>query len=85
MRNIPTEDWMKSHQHYKHIGIYAYRVDILAKLVTLSPTPLELAESLEQLRWIENGYRIRTSITPIETIGIDTPEDVEKALKEMQL
>lgn len=85
MRNIPTEDWMKSHQHYKHIGIYAYRVDILAKLVTLSPTPLELAESLEQLRWIENGYRIRTAITPIETIGIDTPEDVEKALKEMQL
>ena len=85
MRNIPTEDWMKSHQHYKHIGIYAYRVDILAKLITLTPTPLELAESLEQLRWIENGYRIRTAITPIETIGIDTPEDVEKALKVMQL
>ncbi|WMN11700.1 3-deoxy-manno-octulosonate cytidylyltransferase [Marivirga salinae] len=85
MRNIPTEDWMKSHQHYKHIGIYAYRVDILAKLVTLSPTPLELAESLEQLRWIENGYRIRTAITPIESIGIDVPEDVEKALKEMEL
>lgn len=85
MRNIPTEDWMKSHQHYKHIGIYAYRVDILAKLVTLSPTPLELAESLEQLRWIENGYRIKTAITPIETIGIDAPEDLEKALREMNL
>jgi 3-deoxy-manno-octulosonate cytidylyltransferase (CMP-KDO synthetase) len=85
MRNIPTDDWMKSHQHYKHIGIYAYRVDILAKLVTLSPTPLELAESLEQLRWIENGYRIKTAITPIETIGIDTPADLEKALKEMVL
>lgn len=85
MRNIPTEDWMKSHQHYKHIGIYAYRVDILAKLVTLSPTPLELAESLEQLRWIENGYRIKTAITPIETIGIDSPEDLERALKEMSL
>lgn len=85
MRNIPTEDWMKSHQHYKHIGIYAYRVDILAKLVTLSPTPLEIAESLEQLRWIENGYRIRTAVTPIDSIGIDVPEDVEKALKEMQL
>ncbi|WKV10685.1 3-deoxy-manno-octulosonate cytidylyltransferase [Marivirga harenae] len=85
MRNIPTEDWMKSHQHYKHIGIYAYRVDILAKLVTLSPTPLELAESLEQLRWIENGYRIKTAITPIETIGIDSPEDLERALKEMPL
>lgn len=85
MRNIPTEDWMKSHQHYKHIGIYAYRIDVLARLVTLSPTPLELAESLEQLRWIENGYRIKTAITPIETIGIDVPEDLEKALKEMSL
>jgi 3-deoxy-manno-octulosonate cytidylyltransferase (CMP-KDO synthetase) len=85
MRNIPTEDWMKSHQHYKHIGIYAYRVDILAKLITLTPTPLELAESLEQLRWIENGYRIKTAITPIESIGIDVPEDLEKALKEMPL
>ncbi|WMN06183.1 3-deoxy-manno-octulosonate cytidylyltransferase [Marivirga arenosa] len=85
MRNIPTEDWMKSHQHYKHIGMYAYRVDILARLVTLSPTPLEIAESLEQLRWIENGYRIKTAITPIETIGIDTPEDLEKAMKEMPL
>jgi len=85
MRNIPTEDWMKSHQHYKHIGIYAYRVDILAKLVTLSPTPLELAESLEQLRWIENGFRIKTAITPIESMGIDVPEDVEKALKEMNI
>jgi len=85
MRNIPTEDWMKSHQHYKHIGIYAYRVDILAKLTTLSPTPLELAESLEQLRWIENGFRIKTAITPIETMGIDVPEDVEKALKEMNI
>ena len=80
MRNIPTEDWMKSHQHYKHIGMYAYRVDILAKLVTLAPTPLEIAESLEQLRWIENGYRIRTAITDIETISIDSPDDLKKAL-----
>jgi 3-deoxy-manno-octulosonate cytidylyltransferase (CMP-KDO synthetase) len=85
MLNIPTDDWMKSHQHYKHIGIYAYRVDILSKLVTLSPTPLEIAESLEQLRWIENGYRIKTAITPIETIGIDVPSDVEKAMKKMKL
>jgi 3-deoxy-manno-octulosonate cytidylyltransferase (CMP-KDO synthetase) len=81
MRNIPTEDWMKSHQHYKHIGIYAYRVDILSKIVTLAPTPLEIAESLEHLRWIENGYRIRTTITDLETIGIDTPEDLEEAKK----
>jgi len=80
MRNIPSEDWMKSHQHYKHIGIYVYRVDVLSKIVTLAPTPLEIAESLEQLRWIENGFRIKTLITDQETIGIDTPEDLEKAL-----
>ncbi|MBK6266228.1 3-deoxy-manno-octulosonate cytidylyltransferase [Marivirga sp. S37H4] len=85
MRNIPLEDWMKSHQHYKHIGIYGYRIDALGKIVTLAPTPLEMAESLEQLRWIENGYRIRTATTNIETIGIDTPEDLERALKEMKV
>lgn len=85
MRNIPKEDWMKSHQHYKHIGIYGYRIDVLGRIVTLAPTPLELAESLEQLRWVENGYRIRTAITDIETIGIDSPEDLEKALKEMKI
>lgn len=85
MRNIPTEDWMKSHQHYKHIGMYAYRVDILAKLVTLAPTPLEIAESLEQLRWIENGYRIRTAVTDIETISIDSPDDLEKALNVLKV
>lgn len=85
MRNIPTEDWMQSHQHFKHIGIYGYRVDILAKIVTLPPSPLEIAESLEQLRWIENGFRIKTAITDIETMGIDTPEDLEKALKEMKV
>ncbi len=85
MRNIPTEDWMKSHQHYKHIGIYAYRVDVLSKIVTLAPTPLELAESLEQLRWIENGYRIKTTITDKETIGIDSPKDLEKALELLKM
>ncbi len=85
MRNIPLEDWMKGHQHYKHIGIYGYRIDVLGRIVTLAPTPLEIAESLEQLRWIENGYRIRTAITDVETIGIDSPEDLEKALKEMKV
>ncbi len=85
MRNIPEEDWMKSQIHYKHIGIYGYRVDVLSKIISLAPTPLEIAESLEQLRWIENGFRIRTAITDIETVGIDAPEDVEKALKQMKL
>jgi 3-deoxy-manno-octulosonate cytidylyltransferase (CMP-KDO synthetase) len=85
MRNIPKDDWMKSQAHYKHIGIYGYRVDVLSKIIQLAPTPLEIAESLEQLRWIENGFRIRTATTEIETIGIDAPEDVAKALKLMKL
>ena len=61
--------------------MYAYRSDILKKITALPQSPLEIAESLEQLRWIENGYKIKTGITTQETIGIDTPEDMEKALK----
>jgi 3-deoxy-manno-octulosonate cytidylyltransferase (CMP-KDO synthetase) len=73
-------EWLKQHTFYKHIGMYAYRPDILEKITQLSPSSLELVESLEQLRWIENGYSIQTAITTIETIGIDTPEDLRKAL-----
>lgn len=61
---------------YKHIGIYGFRKDILAKLVTLEPTVLEQTESLEQLRWLENGYRIKCAVTDLESISIDTPEDL---------
>ena len=64
--------------YYKHIGIYAYRKDILQQIVLLNPTPLELSESLEQLRWLENGYRIRLEETDLETISIDTPEDLNR-------
>ena len=63
---------------YKHIGIYGYRSDTLMKIVDLKPTPLELAESLEQLRWLENGYAIQTAITEHESISIDVPEDLER-------
>jgi 3-deoxy-manno-octulosonate cytidylyltransferase (CMP-KDO synthetase) len=73
--------WLKQHTFYKHIGMYAYRPDVLEKITQLHPSSLELAESLEQLRWIENGYRIQTAITTIETIGIDTPEDLLKAVQ----
>ena len=66
--------------HYRHIGIYAYRADILAKITKLPPSPLEIEERLEQLRWLENGYCIRVGITETPTIGIDTPEDLEKAI-----
>ena len=67
--------------HYRHIGIYAYRADVLAKITKLEQSPLEIAERLEQLRWLENGYTIRVGVTEIPTIGIDTPEDLQKAIE----
>lgn len=73
--------WIESHQYYKHIGVYAYRADTLKKITSLEQTPLEIAESLEQLRWLENGMKIKVGYTNVESIGIDTPEDLEKALK----
>lgn len=78
LRGKPVETWLDAHTYYKHIGLYAYRTDILAQLTQLPPSSLELAESLEQLRWLENGYRIRTVTTDLDTQGIDTPEDLEK-------
>jgi len=72
--------WPESHTFYKHIGLYAFRADVLRDIVNLPQSPLELAESLEQLRWLENGYKIRVEITRLETIGIDTLEDMEQAL-----
>lgn len=77
LRGKPVEDWLDTHTYYKHIGLYAYRTDILAKLTKLPPSLLEQAESLEQLRWLEHGYRIRTVITDLESHGIDTPEDLK--------
>jgi 3-deoxy-manno-octulosonate cytidylyltransferase (CMP-KDO synthetase) len=67
--------------YYRHIGIYAYRADILAQITQLPQSPLEIAERLEQLRWLENGYRIRIGVTNTETIGIDTPEDLKRAIE----
>lgn len=81
IRDVHHTEWLDKHTFYKHIGMYAYRVDVLAEITQLPPSSLEKAESLEQLRWIENGYRIRVGYTDAETIGIDTPEDMEKALR----
>ena len=67
--------------YYKHLGIYAYRVDVLARVAALRPGKLEMAESLEQLRWLENGFRIKVVETKYETVGIDTPEDLKRVLK----
>ena len=67
--------------YFRHIGIYAYRADVLAKITKLPQSPLEIAERLEQLRWLENGYCIRVGVTETPTIGIDTPEDLAKAIE----
>lgn len=79
LRGTDQSNWTKEHVYYKHLGLYAYRFEVLEALTKLDRTLLEIAESLEQNRWIENGYRIRTAITDWESIGIDTPEDLEKA------
>lgn len=81
IRDAHHTEWLDKHTFYKHIGMYAYRVDVLKEITQLRQSSLEKAESLEQLRWIENGYRIRVGYTDVETIGIDTPEDMERAIK----
>ncbi|HRW63233.1 MAG TPA: 3-deoxy-manno-octulosonate cytidylyltransferase [Bacteroidales bacterium] len=81
LRNEPKEQWHIKHDFYKHIGMYAYKIKTLQELTELEQSPLELSESLEQLRWIENGYAIYVAITKFESFGVDTPEDLEKILK----
>lgn len=81
LRGVDRMKWLEKGVFYKHIGMYAYKVDVLEQITNLEPTPLELSENLEQLRWIENGFRIKVGITHTETLGIDTPEDLEKANK----
>lgn len=79
LRNKDQENWLNYHTFYKHIGLYAYKTRVLKQITSLPQTPLELAESLEQLRWLENGYTIKVGLTNVETIGIDTPADLERA------
>lgn len=78
-RNAEKNVWLENHVYYKHIGLYAYRSEVLKEITALPQSSLELAESLEQLRWLENGYKIKVGISNVETIGIDTPEDLAKA------
>ena len=78
-RNAGKQDWLKGHTYYKHIGLYAYRAAVLQEITALPQSSLELAESLEQLRWLENGYTIKVGLSDVETIGIDTPQDLERA------
>lgn len=79
VRGRERAGWLAAYPYLKHIGIYAYRREVLREITRLPQSPLELAESLEQLRWLQNGYRIRVGITDIETVGIDTPEDLKRA------
>ncbi|WP_297410125.1 3-deoxy-manno-octulosonate cytidylyltransferase [uncultured Alistipes sp.] len=79
LRGVDRSEWLRRHTYYKHIGIYAFRTGVLREVTALPQSPLELAESLEQLRWLENGYRIGVGITDFDTVGIDTPEDLERA------
>lgn len=78
VRNARQEDWVQHQKHYKHIGIYGFRKSVLKKLAALPSGVLESAESLEQLRWLENGHRIFVAETNYETFGIDVPEDLDK-------
>jgi 3-deoxy-manno-octulosonate cytidylyltransferase (CMP-KDO synthetase) len=78
VRGVEQKDWLKSHTFYRHIGMYAYRADVLRKVASLPATSLELAESLEQLRWMQNGFKIKVGISIYETYGVDVPSDLEK-------
>lgn len=81
IRDTEMTEWSKKIAYYKHIGLYAYRRETLNKITLLPRSPLEISESLEQNRWLENGFQIRTAVTLWESIGIDTPGDLEKAIR----
>ena len=79
VRGVEPEQWMEHHPYFQHVGIYAFRTETLEALVRLQQLPLELCESLEQLRWLENGYEIQVKETAVANIGIDTPADMALA------
>ncbi len=83
VKGVDEKEWHKHFNYYRHVGMYAYRADILEQITKLKPSPLEIAESLEQLRWIENGFKIICAETQHDSHCIDTPEDVEKVIKLM--
>jgi 3-deoxy-manno-octulosonate cytidylyltransferase (CMP-KDO synthetase) len=78
-RQYPAAEWLRHHRYHRHLGLYAYQPDVLRQLTLLPPSPLEIAESLEQLRWLEAGFSIQTAVTELDAFGIDTPEDMERA------
>lgn len=85
IKGKPQEEWHKHHSYYRHVGMYAYRKDILEKVTQLKPSSLEIAESLEQLRWLENGFKVKCAITQFDSHCVDTPEDIEKVIRLMNI
>ncbi len=83
-RDRPQADWLHHHAYWQHLGLYAYRPATLARITALAPSALELAESLEQLRWLENGFPIHVAVTTHASIGIDTPDDLARAVAMLQ-
>jgi 3-deoxy-manno-octulosonate cytidylyltransferase (CMP-KDO synthetase) len=83
LKGVDPKEWHKHHTYYRQVGMYAYRSDILEKITQLPVSDLEKAESLEQLRWLQHGYKIKMGLTSYESHCIDTPEDVEKVLRMM--
>jgi 3-deoxy-manno-octulosonate cytidylyltransferase (CMP-KDO synthetase) len=81
IKNVDEKDWLDHHIYYRHVGMYAYRKDILEKITKLPVSSLEKAESLEQLRWIENGFKVKCVVTNYDSHCVDTPEDLEKAIE----
>lgn len=84
LRGVPQEQWTATHQFFTHLGMYAYTAPTLARITALQPSSLEIAESLEQLRWLQNGLTIKTAVTSHATIGIDTPADLQAAERYLQ-
>ena len=85
LKGVKKEEWHLKFQYYRHVGIYGYRSDVLSKLAGLQTSSLEMAESLEQLRWIENGYKIKIAFTEFDSHCIDTPEDIDRIITLMNL
>lgn len=85
IKGVAEQDWHLHHNYYRHVGMYAYRTDILEAVTKLSLSSLEKAESLEQLRWLEHGFRIKCAVTDFDSHCIDSPGDIEKVLKMMGL